>query len=96
LLLGIGYNVAQIINSRVIIYADDISYSAHFYGEIRHRTESYRYSVSGPAAHISAVSNTIIAISLISVLHAYGIPAASAGHPCEIGLKTERYDVCHG
>ena len=82
--------MAQFLKALVTIYARDIARSAHFYGEILGLTESYRFPVTGVAEHIEyAVGQTTIAISSPAGLVAHGMPAASAGHPCEIGLKTD-------
>lgn len=82
--------MAQFLKALVTIYAQDIEQSAHFYGEILGLTESYRFPKTGDAEHIEYdVGSTTIAISSPAGLIAHGMPPASAGHPCEIGLKTD-------
>lgn len=80
----------QFLKALVTVYAQDIARSAHFYGEILGLPESYRYPSAGPAEHIEyAIGHTTIAISSPAGLIAHGMPPASPGHPCEIGLKTD-------
>ncbi len=82
--------MAQFLKALVTVYAHDITQSACFYGEILGLTESYRYPNTGDAEHIEYdVGSTTIAISSPAGLIAHGMPPASAGHPCEIGLKTD-------
>jgi catechol 2,3-dioxygenase-like lactoylglutathione lyase family enzyme len=80
----------QFFKALVTVYAQDIEQSAHFYGVVLGLPESYRFPATGVAEHIEyAVGATTIAISSPTGLRAHGMPAASAGHPCEIGLKTD-------
>lgn len=80
----------QFLKALVTVYAQDIERSAHFYGVVLGLPESYRFPATGVAEHIEyAVGTTTIAISSPAGLRAHGMPAASAGHPCEIGLKTD-------
>lgn len=80
----------QFFKALVTVYAQDIERSAHFYGVVLGLPESYRFPATGVAEHIEyAVGATTIAISSPTGLRAHGMPAASAGHPCEIGLKTD-------
>ena len=82
--------MAQFLKALVTIYAQDIEQSAYFYGKVLGLAESYRFPATGAAEHIEyAVGATTIAISSPAGLIAHGMPAASAGHPCEIGLKTD-------
>lgn len=78
------------LKALVTVYAHDIVQSAHFYGEVLGISESYRFPTTGVPEHIEyAVGATTIAISSPAGLSAHGMPPASAGHPCEIGLKTD-------
>lgn len=82
--------MAQFLKALVTIYAQDIARAAHFYGEILGLAESYRYPATGDAEHIEyAIGGTTVAISSPAGLMSHGMPPASAGHPCEIGLKTD-------
>jgi len=80
----------QFFKALVTVYAQVIEQSAHFYGVVLGLPESYRFPATAVAEHIEyAVGATTIAISSPTGLRAHGMPAASAGHPCEIGLKTD-------
>ncbi|MFZ9857893.1 MAG: VOC family protein [Roseiflexaceae bacterium] len=82
--------MAHFLKALVTIYAHDIQRSAYFYGEVLGLAESYRFPATGDAEHIEyTVGATTVAISSPAGLIAHGMPPASAGHPCEIGLKTD-------
>lgn len=78
------------LKSLVTVYAHDIVQSTHVYGEVIGLPKSYHFPATGVAEHIEyTVGATTIAISSSAELSAHGMPPASAGHPCEIGLKTD-------
>lgn len=83
-------SMATFIKSLVTIYAADIERSAGFYGGLLGLEETYRFPAAGLAEHIEyAVGATTLAISSPAGLEAHGMPPATPGHPCEIGLKTD-------
>ena len=82
--------MAQFLKALVTVYAQDILRSAQFYGDVLGLSEAYRFPATGMPEHIEyAVGATTVAISSPAGLIAHGMPPASAGHPCEIGLKTD-------
>lgn len=89
--------MAQFLKSLVTLYAQDIQRSAAFYGGVLGLIETYRFPMTGAPEHIEyAVAGSTIAISSPAGLRAHGMPAASPGHPCEIGLKTDDIHAVFG
>lgn len=82
--------MAQFLKALVTVYVQDILRSAQFYGDVLGLPEAYRFPATGMPEHIEyAVGATTVAISSPAGLIAHGMPPASAGHSCEIGLKTD-------
>ena len=89
--------MAQFLKSLVTLYAQDIQRSAAFYGGVLGLAETYRFPATGTPEHIEyAVADSTIAISSPAGLRAHGMPAATPGHPCEIGLKTDDINAVFG
>lgn len=78
----------------VTLYCEDIAAAAQFYGTLLGLTETYRFARDGVPEHIEyQVGSTTIAISSPNGLVSHGMPAATPGHPFEIGLKTDDVDA---
>ncbi|MEZ4706479.1 MAG: VOC family protein [Caldilineaceae bacterium] len=85
--------VATYIKALVTIYSSDIQRAATFYGNILGLPETYRFPKAGAPMHIEySIGGTTVAVSSPEGLKSHGMPPASAGHPFEIGLKTENLD----
>jgi lactoylglutathione lyase len=76
------------------IYAADIEKAMRFYGGVLGLRETFRFPASGTPEHVEyAVGETTVAVSSPVGLASHGMPAPSAGHPFEIGLKTDDVDT---
>ena len=56
--------------------------------------EAYRFPYDGPSEHVEfRVASKTIAVSSPEGLASHGMPLPTAGHPFEIGLKTDNVDT---
>lgn len=85
--------MATYIKALVTIYSSDIQRAATFYGNVLGLSETYRFPKEGAPMHIEySIGATPVAVSSPEGLTAHGMPPATAGHPFEIGIKTDNLD----
>jgi lactoylglutathione lyase len=85
--------MATYIKALVTIFSADIQRAAEFYGNVLGLTETYRFPKEGAPMHIEySIGATTVAVSSPEGLTAHGMPPATAGHPFEIGIKTDNLD----
>ena len=78
----------------VTVYSSDISRAINFYGKILGLTETYRFPYEGEPEHVEfRIGSMTVAVSSPAGLASHGMPPPSAGHPFEIGLKTDDVDA---
>jgi hypothetical protein len=77
----------------VTVYAVDIGTAVNFCGQILDLEETCRVALQGDPEHIEfRIGFTTLALSSLPGLAVYGLPAASPGHPFELGLQTDDVD----
>jgi lactoylglutathione lyase len=82
------------LKALITIYAADIARAVDFYGRVLGCEETYRFPSQGEPEHVEfCVGGATIAVSSPAGLRAHGMPAATPGHPFELGLKTDDVDV---
>jgi lactoylglutathione lyase len=82
--------MARFSRAVVTIYTTDIEKAVDFYGRILGLEETFRHGSGDVPGHVEFhVGLTTLALSARSGLAVHGLPAASPGHPFEIGLKTD-------
>lgn len=85
--------MATFVKALVNIYSSDIARAIEFYGGALGLPETYRFPASGEPEHVEyAVGQTTVAVSSPAGLASHGMPPPTAGHPFEIGLKTDDVD----
>lgn len=85
--------MATYIKALVTIFSADIQRAAEFYGNVLGLTETYRFPKEGAPMHIEySIGATTVAVSSPEGLESHGMPPATAGHPFEIGIKTDNLD----
>lgn len=86
--------MANYPSALVTIYTADIARSAQFYGATLGLSETYRFHNTGAPEHIEfRIGGGTIAVSSPAGLRAHGMPPATAGHPFEIGSKSDNLDA---
>lgn len=86
--------MANFLKALVTVYAADIAKAIHFYGSTLGLDETYRFPKSGEPEHVEyCIAHSTLAVSSPAGLRTHGMPPASAGHPFEIGLKTDNVDA---
>jgi lactoylglutathione lyase len=82
------------IKALVTVYSADMGRATHFYGEVLGLSETYRFPAAGEPEHVEyAVGGMTVAVSSPAGLASHGMPAPTAGHSFEIGLKTDDVDA---
>jgi lactoylglutathione lyase len=82
-----------LLKALVTLYCADIAKAAHFYGHTLGLEETYRFPKTGAPEHVEfRLGPSTIAVSSPAGLRAHGMPAATPGHPFEIGIKTDDVD----
>lgn len=86
--------MARFLKAVVTLYCQDIGRAEQFYGGVLGLVEQYRFPRQGVPEHVEyRLGQSTIAISSPKGLVSHGMPAATPGHPFEIGLKTDDVDA---
>jgi lactoylglutathione lyase len=81
------------LDALATIYSSDIERAATLYGTVLGLSETYRFPKDGKPMHIEyGIGGTTVPVSSPEGLKPHGMPPATAGHPLEIGIKTENLD----
>jgi lactoylglutathione lyase len=76
------------------IYSSDIAKAAEFYGRVLGFQETYRFPREGDPEHVEfRVGAGTIAVSSPAGLQSHHMPAATPGHPFEMGFETDDVDA---
>jgi lactoylglutathione lyase len=76
------------------IYSFDIAKASDFYGRVLGLPETYRFPHAGEPEHVEfRVGGATIAVSSAAGLRSHHMPAATPGHPFELGIETDDVDV---
>lgn len=86
--------MANYMKALINIHSADIRRAADFYGRVLGLEETYRYPSQGEPEHVEfRVGGATIAVSSGAGLRSHGMPAATPGHPFELGIKTDNVDA---
>jgi len=78
----------------VTIHCANMAGAEEFCGRILGLRESCRFPMTGEPEHVEySVGGTTPAIGSSAGLRAHGMPAATPGHPFEIGIDTDGVDA---
>lgn len=83
-----------LLSAVTTIYSSDIARAAAFYGRVLGFQETYRFPRSGEPEHVEfRGANATVAVSSAAGLSSHQMPAATPGHPFELGFETDDVDT---